>query len=179
MAGAVCGLAVFFAVAKPTVHSNASATTREWLALLAVATAVIGIALASGRITTGAYRAMLFGLAAACAEAMMAVIAEAFGHRLRAGVWSTVASWQPYAVAVCGVVTLLLVQSAYQVGVAAATLPVLTVAEPIIAISIGIALFDERMHLSGWRGPIAVTSLALAIRSLVLIARTTTNNKTE
>ena len=171
IAGTVGGLAVFYLAARPTAHSHASASRNDWMALLVVVTAIIGISLASGRMTAGVPRAMLFGLAAATAEAMMAVTSEAFGDRLGAGVWSTFRSWQPYGVAVCGVITLLLVQSAYQVGLATATLPTLTVAEPIIATTIGIALFGERLHIGGWRGPMALASLAVTTHSLVLIAR--------
>jgi drug/metabolite transporter (DMT)-like permease len=102
-------------------------------------------------------------------------LAKAFGDRLRNGGWSTVASWEPYAVVVGGIITMLLVQSAYQVGRATATLPMLTVAEPIVASSIGVALFGEHVHLAGWRGPVVVVSLAVVIRSLMLIATSSGN----
>lgn len=175
VAGTLSGLAAFLAIAHPTEHSTASAGTRAWLILVAVIAVVIVLTLTVARTTDDVRRALLFAFAAACAEALMAVLAKAFGDRLRNGVWSTVASWEPYAVVVGGIITLLLVQSAYQVGRATATLPMLTVAEPIVASSIGVALFGEHVHLGGWRGPVVVVSLAVMMRSLMLIATSSVN----
>ena len=168
--GTLAGLSTFLVVAQPTEHSNATATTTAWLTMAAVVTGAILLTLAIGRAANGVRRAVLFALAAASAEALMAVVAKAFGDRIGRGVWSTFTSWQPYAVVVCGVLTLLLVQSAYQIGRATATLPVITVAEPIIAITIGFALFGEHIHVGRGRGPIVLLSLAVMIRSLMLIA---------
>ena len=170
VAGTLAGLAVFLVVARPTTHSDAIATTRHWLSTLGVVAVVAMGALAVGRTTTGARRGMCFAIAAACAEAVMAVLAKSFGDRLGRGVWSTFAGWQPYAVAACGVLTLVLVQSAYQVGEATATLPVLTVTEPIVAIALGAVLFGERVDLSGVRAPIVLASIAVMIGGLATIA---------
>ncbi|MEO5724630.1 MAG: DMT family transporter [Ilumatobacteraceae bacterium] len=169
--GALAGISIFFLAARPTGHSNATAAAGDWLILLTVLVCVVAVALSTGRLASGVSRAVLFAVAAACAEALMAVIAEAFGDRLRRGVLSTFASWQPYAIAACGVATLLLVQSAYQVGRATITLPVLTVTEPVIAISIGVVMFGEHLRLDGWHGPIVLLSLVLAAHSLITIAR--------
>jgi hypothetical protein len=105
---------------------------------------------------------------------MMAVFAKAFGDRLGEGVWSSFLSWQPYAVAMCGVVTLLLVQSAYQVGRATATLPVLTVTEPLVAIGLGAALFSERVDFSGVRAPLVAMSIVAMGGGLAVIASRST-----
>ncbi|MEI8240244.1 MAG: DMT family transporter, partial [Actinomycetota bacterium] len=127
--GTMAGLAVFLVAARPTAHSDAVTSARTWVLAVGLVALLAAVALFVGRSLAGARRGMCFALAAACAEAVMAVLAKAFGDRLGKGVWSTFGSWQPYAVVACGVLTLVLVQSAYQVGDATATLPVLTVTE--------------------------------------------------
>jgi drug/metabolite transporter (DMT)-like permease len=101
----------------------------------------------------------------------MAVLAKAFGDRLSKGAWSSFLSWQPYAVAACGIVILVLVQSAYQVDEATATLPVLTVTEPLVAIGLGAVLFHERVDLSGTRAPLVAVSILAMVVGLVMISR--------
>lgn len=170
VAGTLVGLAVFLVVARPSSHSDAVASTARWLLTLGAVALPAMCALALGRAMAGPRRGMCFAVAAACAEAVMAVLAKAFGDRLGHGVWRTFTSWQPYAVVGCGVIILVLVQSAYQVGEATATLPVLTVTEPIVAIALGAVLFGERVDLTGGRAPIVVLAIALMGGSLAVIA---------
>jgi drug/metabolite transporter (DMT)-like permease len=168
--GILSGLALFLVVARPTPHSSAIATPGMWLATLGATAGVVVGALVAGRAMSGVRRGVCFGAAAACTEAVMAVFAKAFGDRLGNGVWSSFSSWQPYAVATCGVITLLLVQSAYQVDEATATLPVLTVTEPVVAIGLGAALFSERVDLSAGRAPLVGLSIVAMAAGLVVIS---------
>jgi drug/metabolite transporter (DMT)-like permease len=169
VAATLSGLSVFLGVARPTEHSSATASTAGWLTMVGVIAAGIVMALTAGR-ASEAHRATLYALAAAFAEAVMAVFAKAFGEGLGRGAWRSVMSWECGAVVVCGIITMLLVQSAYQVGQPTATLPVLTVAEPIVAIGIGIGLFGEHVHLAGWRAPVVAFAGVLMIRGLMAIA---------
>jgi drug/metabolite transporter (DMT)-like permease len=168
--GLLAGLSVFLVVARPTSHSDAVASPRRWLVTLAAVSGLTLLAVIVGKTRAGPRRGMWFALAAAATEGLMAVFAKAFGDRLGHGVVSTFASWQPYAVAVCGIVTMILVQSAYQVGTQNATLPTLTVAEPIIAVSLGVVLFGEQLHLQAWRTPVVALSVALMLSCLAYIA---------
>jgi drug/metabolite transporter (DMT)-like permease len=170
VAGLLAGLSMFLVVARPTSHSDAVASPHRWFVTLTAVSGLALFALVVGKTRSGPRRGMWFALAAACTEGLMAVFAKAFGDRLGHGVASTFASWQPYAVAICGIVTMILVQSAYQVGTQNATLPMLTVAEPIIAVTLGAVLFDEQLHLAGWRAPVVVISVAVMLGCLALIA---------
>jgi drug/metabolite transporter (DMT)-like permease len=171
LGGILVGLTVFLVVARPTAHSDAIAAPSRWLVALGVTMGVVAVALVAGRAVTGTGRGLCFAVAAACSEAVMAVLAKAFGDRLGKGVWSSFLSWQPYAVAACGIVILVLVQSAYQVDEATATLPVLTVTEPLVAIGLGAVLFHERVDLSGPRAPVVAVSILAMLVGLVMISR--------
>jgi drug/metabolite transporter (DMT)-like permease len=170
VAGLLLGLSVFLVVARPTSHSNAVTSTHTWFVTLATLVVLTTGSVVVGRIRTGPRRGMWLALAAAAAEGLMAVFAKTFGDRLGHGVMSTFASWQPYAVAVCGIVTMILVQSAYQVGTQTATLTTLTVAEPIIAVSLGAVLFGEQVQLDTWRAPVVVLSVVVMVSCLAFIA---------
>jgi drug/metabolite transporter (DMT)-like permease len=167
--GLLVALSVFLVVARPTSHSDAVASPHRWFVTLATVATVIAVSALVGASRRGTRRAMWIAFAAACAEALMAVFAKAFGDRLGHGVLGAFASWQPYTVAVCGIVTMILVQSAYQVGAQTMTLPTLTVAEPIVAVALGLVLFDERVRLAGWRAPVVVVAVAVMLGCLAFI----------
>ncbi len=171
VAGVVGGLVVFLLVARPTEHSDAVASARGWWTAAAIIVAVVGLGLAAGRRAQLTSRAVMFGFAAAWAEAMMAVVSKAFGDRLGDGVVGTLSSWEPYALAGWGMVTLVVVQSAYQIGLPTVTLPITTVVEPLVATTIGVALFHERIHIGPERVVLIVLALSLMVRSLVVLAR--------
>jgi hypothetical protein len=77
-----------------------------------------------------------------------AALTEHTGHVLDGGVIHALMNWAPYALAVVSVVGMLLNQSAYQAGDLRWSLPLFTVLEPIIAIVIGLFLFDEHISVA-------------------------------
>jgi drug/metabolite transporter (DMT)-like permease len=171
VAGVLVGLVVFFVAAQPTSASKATATTTQWWLTAVIVIAAIAIVLIVGRRATTTPKAVLFAVATGCAEAAMAVISKAFGDKLADGLLATLESWEPLALIIGGIVTLLLVQSTYQLERSTVTLPVITVSEPLISTIIGVALFGERIHFGVLRGFFTILGLALVVRSLIAVAR--------
>ncbi|MGZ4738277.1 MAG: DMT family transporter [Ilumatobacteraceae bacterium] len=169
--GVLAGLVVFYVAARPTTESEAVASARGWF----TTSVVVGVAMVTlvviGRGVSANGRAVMFGAAAGCAEAVMAVVSKAFGDRLGLGVSGTLASWEPYVVIVWGIVTLLFVQSAYQLDRSTLTLPVITVTEPVVSMVIGVGLFGEHFHSGVASGLLTVAGLGLVVRNLVVLAR--------
>jgi drug/metabolite transporter (DMT)-like permease len=171
VAGVLIGLVAFYLAASPTASSDGVASVGGWVATAAIIGATIALALTVGRRAEATLRAVSFAVAAGCAEAVMAVISKAFGDSLGQGIGHTFTSWEPYTLVGLGIVTLLLVQSAYQLGRSTVTLPVLTVSEPLVSTAIGIGLFGERIHLSVPRLVVTVGAVLVVLRSLVVLAR--------
>ena len=167
--GVLCGLVVFYIAARPTTQSEAVASVRGWFTTAVVVGAAMIMLAVIGRGVGATGRAVMFGAAAGCAEAVMAVVSKAFGDRL--GVAGTLTSWEPYVVIVWGIVTLLFVQSAYQLDRSTVTLPVITVTEPLVSMAIGVGLFGEHFHLGVISGLLTVAGLGLVVRNLVVLAR--------
>lgn len=171
VAASLGGLVVFLTLSRPTPHSEATATEADWLVLVLATAGGIAVLLALGRTRRGAPRAALFGAAAGAAEAVMAVLSKAFADRIGEGAASTFVSWQPYAVVGCGIATMVIVQSAYQVGHPTVSLPVNTVTEPVLAAGIGSALFGEHLRVSGIRTPLVVAGPVIMAAGLISLAR--------
>lgn len=156
------GLAAAITAADPH-GGTALVSVDRWLVVLPVA-AALGLALAlAGRRIPGRMRAAVFGGGAAVIMGTQSALLQATATLFEKGAAAALTSWQPYVMAVFSMGGLLLVQSAFQAGPLAVSLPVIDVVEPTTAVVIGITAFGERVHLS--TGSLALT--AAGIVSLV------------
>lgn len=88
---------------------------------------------------------------------------------LRHGWFHLVISWEPYAlVAVTGLV---LAQSAFEAAPLTASLPALTIAEPICGIGLGAGLFGEHIRLGGLFLGFEGAAIVLMVVGVVMVAR--------
>jgi len=163
----VAGLAMFLAAARPGLgHPDASA--EAWAVLTVVV--VVGCAMAGlgARLRTRQRAALLLGAGSGLAFGYVAALTERTGHLLDAGVVHTLASWVPYAMVVAAVAALLLTQNAFKAGDLRLSLPTLTVAQPLVAVAIGLGVFGEHIDVRGL-APLA-EGLGLALITLGVFA---------
>ncbi|MER7053353.1 MULTISPECIES: DMT family transporter [unclassified Streptomyces] len=140
------GLALFLGAAAPSAgHDTASPGRWGWagLALFVVVTALAS----GGSLVQGAPRAALFGSASAVAFGGTAGLLKEVTGRLPQGVGAVLTQWPPYATAVVGVVSFLLLQSALRAGTLAASQPALTLGDALTSVALGWALFGEQIAL--------------------------------
>jgi drug/metabolite transporter (DMT)-like permease len=167
----VGGLAVFLAVASPSEHSSGLAGSEDWV--------VTGLSIAAGLAFLVWYglhrsdrrRAAALGLAAGLGDAFMAVLTKAFAHQTDHGLVAVVTSWIPYALCAAGLTAMLLTQTAYQAGLPKVSLPLITVADPLVSCGIGVGLFGEAIHLGGGRAPVVSAAIVLMAAGLVVLSR--------
>jgi drug/metabolite transporter (DMT)-like permease len=155
-AGVVVGLSAFLITASP-VQGHAEVANRDWLILFAIsAVVIVGLVLAS-RTSSSRRRAALLAAAAAVNYGVTAALTKAAAHLLDGGVAELFESWEVYVLVGAGVLGMLIAQSAFQAGDLDASLPVLTVVDPVVSIAIGAFLFGE-----GVRSGAVATILELA-----------------
>jgi hypothetical protein len=108
---------------------------------------VIGLAtlgcLLAGRRTTGTRAAMLLGTAAGLAFAAAAGLLKETTNVLDRGAAGLFTAWPVYALAAVGGAGLVLSQLAYRAGPLRASLPAITVVNPVVSLVIGVGVFDE------------------------------------
>ena len=155
------GLALFVVAAQPG-PGHPSATGIEWTSLFLVTGVLV-----AGSILIGnrhpRWRAFALGGGTGILYGVTSAVTEYTGHLLNRGTLHVLSTWAPYALATAAILGLLLNQSAYQAGELRHSLPVITVAEPIVAIILGQALFGEH---------IASSALAIAGEVIGLCAMT-------
>ncbi len=142
------GLALFLGVAHPGLgHPEASA--QAWLILSTVIAAACGAMVLAARAGSRRRVAVLLGAGSGTAFGYVAALTERTGHVLNGGVLHTLSTWEPYALLVGGTAALLLTQSAFHAGALRLSLPTLTVAQPLVAVIIGVGLFGEHINSTG------------------------------
>jgi len=139
----VGGLSGFLIAAAPG-PGRPAASAFAWLLLGGVTTLVVG-----GLIITGGWvpqrRAAFLGMAAGALNGVLGALTEAAARSFDSGIVAGLQRWQPYAVIAVGVSSILVVQSAFQAGRLSESLPLLTATETLVGITIGQAMYGERI----------------------------------
>lgn len=152
-AAVIVGLAAFLVIASPG-RGHAEVADHQWVALFLVTGPVIaGLVLAAQRGNSRS-RATLLAAGAAINYGVTAALTKAAAHLLAAGVGELLESWELYVLIGAGLLGMLMAQSAFQSGELDASLPVLTVVDPIASVLIGAFLFGE-----GVRSGLAATTI--------------------
>jgi drug/metabolite transporter (DMT)-like permease len=159
----VAGLALFQGIARPAL-GHPTAPLDDWIALSAAIALACGILALLARGGTPKRAALLYAAGSGTAFGYVAAVTERTGHILDAGVLHVLVTWPPYALVVAAVVALSLTQRAFNAGVLRLSLPTLTIAQPLVALVIGIGFFGEHVHA---RGPAPVVeALGLALMTV-------------
>jgi hypothetical protein len=135
----VLGMAGFLLVATagvPAVHESPDRGPASAAGLLTVGAAAGCVLLARDR--EGATAAALLGIATGIAHAGTATLTKACANLLGHGPTTLLTSWQLYALLAAGAVGLLLNQLSFQAGPLTASLPAITVVNPLLAVLLGV-----------------------------------------
>jgi drug/metabolite transporter (DMT)-like permease len=166
----VAGVALFLGVAHPGLgHPHASGLA--WTFLSVAAVAACGAALLWARGVSRPRAAILLAAASGMAFGYVAALTERTGHLLDVGVIHTLSTWEPYALVIGAVVSLLFAQSAFHAGALRLSLPTLIVAQPLVAVAIGIGFFGEHIDTRGLAPVLEVVGLVLVVFGVFALAR--------
>jgi drug/metabolite transporter (DMT)-like permease len=143
------GLAVYVIVGSPSGTTSHAPHWAWAVAALIVATATTAFVVLGRRTREPGRRALYYGLATGIVYSLTAVLTKATVDRLNTSVYPIFGHWQLYALLIASVVGLVLNQSAFQAGHVAASLPAISVANPVLASTMGVVLFGEHLDANG------------------------------
>lgn len=168
----VVGLAGFLLIATagvPASHENADRGPAIAAGLLTIGTAVLCVLVARER--QGATAAALLGVATGIAHAGTATLTKAATNLLARSPTTLVTSWQLYTLVAAGAVGLLLNQLSFQAGPLTASLPAITVVNPLLAVLLGIMVYDENLRHTPWAITAEAGFLALLTAAAFALTR--------
>lgn len=156
------GLMVFLLLAG-TEGGKDDAGTTAWLWCAAIAGPVLGVCFVAATRSTGARRAVLFAFTCGALFGITAALTKATVVLIGDDGFGALSHWEPYALAVMGGLGFVLNQRAFQAGSLTASLPTLTVVEPLVAVLVGVTMLDETVSAQGAPEWIAIGAATLAM----------------
>jgi drug/metabolite transporter (DMT)-like permease len=170
----VIGVGLFLGAARPGVgRPDTSATA--WVVLSVVVAGLCG-AMTLGTLRGSRRRtALLLAAASGTAFGYVAAVTERTGHLLNLGALHALFSFAPYVLVVAAVAALLLTQSSFHAGLLRLSLPTITIAQPLVAVAIGLGVFGERIDTGALALIGEIFGVVLATLGVFSLARTPSN----
>lgn len=165
--GGLCG----FLVAGRPVTGAGNTSRNGWIITAVAAGVLVAVLVALAERGPQRWKAPALGAATGVVFGLTAALAKASGHLLDRGLVHTLESWQPYALVALAAFGVLASQSAFQAGPLQASLPVLTITEPLVAAVIGVAAFHEHIATHGARALAEAAAVIVLAAGVVFLAR--------
>ncbi len=164
-------LAVFIVTGDPTEGVD-RAPLEQWLPAAAVLGALLAGCLVGAAGTRGhTTRAVLLAVATGVAYGVTAALTKGVVSLLDDDVLTILTSWETYALAVAAVGGTLLQQSAFQAGDLGASLPAVTVGEPVVGVAIGVTVLGEQLQADGAEWALIGVLVTVLVVATVALAR--------
>jgi drug/metabolite transporter (DMT)-like permease len=163
-------VAVIVTVGNPTAgHSRASLQT--WTAVIAVLGPALVLCVVGARVWSGAVSAVLLAVVSGALWGLFAVLTKGVVDRLDDGLWALLRTPELYVWVVIALAGTSWQQSSFRAGALTATLPTMTVAEPVVGSALGIVVLGETLRPgdAGWLTLIA--AVAVMVVATVALAR--------
>jgi drug/metabolite transporter (DMT)-like permease len=163
----VAGLVVFDTVGQPTAGVH-EAPIGDWLPAGIVVVVVVAACVTLAATRRGTGRAVPLAVVTGVTYGVTAAMTIGVVGTLDEGLGAVVTSWELYVLVVAALTGWWLQQSAYQAGALTASLPIVMVAEPVVAVGLGVWILDERIRTgaAGW----FVLALAAATILVAVVA---------
>jgi len=163
-------IAVIVIVGNPTAgHSRASLET--WTAVIAVLGPALVLCVVGARIWSGPVSAVLLAVVSGALWGVFAVLTKGVVDRLDDGLWALLRTPELYAWALVAIAGTAWQQSSFRAGALTASLPTMTVTEPVVGSALGIVVLGETMRPgdAGWLT--LIVAVAVMVVATAALAR--------
>ena len=165
-------LAVFVVTGEPTAGVD-RAGLGDWVPAAFALGLVLAGCLLGAAIRRGTTRAVLLAVATGVLYGLGAALTKGVVDLLDDGVLALLTSWETYGLAITLAGGTLLQQSAFQAGDLTASLPAVTVGEPVVAVGIGVAVLHEHLQADGAEWAFVAGLVVVLVTATVALARST------
>jgi len=164
------GLAGFLIFAHPG-GGNHQPSSIQWIVAGSLCGAAVVVTVVLALRGPRWWRAAMFGASGAIGFAFTASLIKSVGDYV-AGDWTQLfVHWQTYGLAVCGVASVFLAQNAFHAGPIAASQTALVLVDPLVSLSLGLALFGDNLRTAGAYGPLEAISLLVMFVGAISLAQ--------
>ncbi|MBS1848161.1 MAG: DMT family transporter, partial [Actinobacteria bacterium] len=117
-------------------------------------------------------RSLVLGLTAGMLFGVTSALMKSFADVVTSDGWRLFVHWEPYTMVAVGIAGFVMMQSAFQAGDLRTSLPAIDLAEPLVAGTVGVLLFSEKLRVHGpIQGAAAVLAVVVMAVSAIRLAR--------
>lgn len=143
----IAGLTVGIVAADPHRGHPVQPFSTWWPALLAVAV-IAGGCVAAAKVLQGPVKASAFALAGSVVMGFQSALYNTTIALLRRDLAGVFLHWETYVLVIASIAGTFLIQNAFQAGPLASSTPVIDATLPLVAVGLGVGLFDEHVRTS-------------------------------
>jgi drug/metabolite transporter (DMT)-like permease len=161
-------VAVIVTVGNPT-EGHARASFETWTVVVAVLAPLLVLCVLGANVVKGPASAVLLGFVSGALWGVFAVLTKGVVDRLDDGLWAMIRTPELYVWALIGIAATAFQQSSFRAGSLTASLPTMTVAEPVVGSVLGIVVLGEALRPgdAGWLTlVVAVVAMVVATAAL-------------
>jgi drug/metabolite transporter (DMT)-like permease len=164
-------LAVFVLVGQPREGHNRPPIP-AWTLALAITVPLVIVCVGAARRAVGRGRAMLLAVAVAVLLGMIAVLTKICTHRFAVGGWHGLLTIPaPYVLVALAVAVTVVQNSALHAGALHASVPIMLVGEPVVAVLLGVVVLGEHVSVRGPGAIVLVVAVWAMVVATVALAR--------
>jgi drug/metabolite transporter (DMT)-like permease len=161
---------VFIAVGDPTAGYQRG-SLKIWIVVAAVMGPALLLCVLGARIWSGAVAAVLLAVVSASSWALFAVLTKGVVEAAGDGAATLLRAPELYAWIVAALVGTVFQQSAFRASTLTASLPAMTVAEPVVASVLGVTVLGETLNTPGPQIFVLVAAVVAVIVATTALAR--------
>ncbi|WP_292991206.1 DMT family transporter [Mycobacterium sp.] len=164
-------LTIFVLVGQPR-EGHYRAPVPAWSVALGTSVPVVLVCVLAARRATGRRRAMLLASAVAVLLGMVAVLTKVSTHRLAVHGWHGLLTVPaPYLLVALAVTVTVLQQSAFHAGALQASVPIMLVGEPVVAVLLGVVILGEHLVVRGAGAVVLAVAVAAMTAATIALGR--------
>ena len=165
----VLGLVLFVLFGDPAGGVD-NAPNYQWAFVIAAVAALSALLVVAGSRGTASAKAAGYGAAAGILFGLSAALTKPTIEMLHVSVEDVLSHWEVYVLAAAGGLGFVLQQISLGTGRLAPSVATVSVANPVVSITIGVVLFDERLSRPAWHVVVALIGLSAALLGAVAIS---------
>lgn len=174
----ITALTVFVLVGQPR-EGHYRPPVPAWSVALIGSVPVVIVCVLAARRMVGRPRAMLLATAVAVLLGMIAVLTKVSTHRLAVRGWHGLLTVPaPYLLVVLAVAVTVLQQSAFHAGALQASVPIMLVGEPVVAVLLGVVILGEHLVVRGAGALILTLAVAAMTAATIALGRDSASSAT-
>jgi drug/metabolite transporter (DMT)-like permease len=174
----ITALTVFVLVGQPR-EGHYRPPVPAWSVALIGSVPVVIVCVLAARRMVGRPRAMLLATAVAVLLGMIAVLTKVSTHRLAVRGWYGLLTVPaPYLLVVLAVAVTVLQQSAFHAGALQASVPIMLVGEPVVAVLLGVVILGEHLVVRGAGALILTLAVAAMTAATIALGRDSASSAT-